>query len=481
MFDLSLLLKAAWETWYMVFVSSVVGIGLGLLLGVTLFFGGRSQHKCTTGLHHGLGIVINITRSVPFIILLIGVIPLTSLLVGTYIGTTAAIVPLAIAAIAFYARVSEAALAEVSTGLLEAAIAMGTTRWQLVRYVLLPEALPGLVKGATLTIIGLVGYSAMAGAVGGGGLGELAINYGYQRFNPMIILQTVIILVILVQLLQSLGDWIAKTRKVWGLYVALIIATSAALLPLGITTATTDNNNVIRVGIVAGVQQDIMQVAKKIAQTRYGVTLDILTFDDYALPNVALNDNKIDANIFQHQPFLDAQVHDRGFKLIPIGKTFVYPMGFYSEKINSIQQLPRNALVVLANDPSNQARGLLLLQQAGLIELKPGVTTDASLLDVIRNPKQLRLVAMDAAQLAHALSDADLVAINSNFLLDVGLTPEQAIIRERADSPYANIIVVNQADQTARWVSMLVAIMHSPEVVKTVLKKYPSGGAIRAW
>ncbi len=474
------LIKAMWETWYMVFVASAVGITVGLVLGVILFFTEKSQGKGLRYLHQGLGFIINVTRSVPFIILLIGVIPLTSLLVGTYIGTTAAIVPLTIAAIPFYARVSEAALAEVPHGLLEAAFAMGTTRWQLVRYVLLPEALPSLVKGATLTIIGLVGYSAMAGAVGGGGLGELAINYGYQRFDPIVIVETVILLVVLVQILQSVGDVIAKTRRLSILYIAVGVAAGCALLPFAVAKSL-EKTDVIRVGIIAGVQQDIMQVAQHVGRERYGVELDIVTFDDYALPNITLNDGKIDANIFQHEPYLQAQVRDHGLQLAVIGKTFVYPMGFYSKKITDSSQLPAKALVAVANDPSNQARALLILQHAGLIRLTSDVSVNTSLRDVISNPRQLRLVAMDAAQLAHALSNADLVAINNDFLPMTGLTPQDAVLHESKESPYANLIVVNRRDQQAPWTDTLVAIMHSPEVVNATMELYPHGGAVSAW
>ncbi len=157
-----------------------------------------------------LSLIVNMTRSVPFIILMVAVIPLTRLLVGSSIGTNAAIVPLSLAAMPFLARVVENALLEVNRGLIEAATAMGATVWQIILKILIPEALPGIVNGLTLTVISLVGYSAMAGAVGGGGLGDLAIRYGYQRFEPMVMLLTIVIMIILVQGIQFAGDKIAK-------------------------------------------------------------------------------------------------------------------------------------------------------------------------------------------------------------------------------------------------------------------------------
>jgi D-methionine transport system permease protein len=188
------LIKACLETLYMVFISGFISITLGLMLGAFLFVTSKKQALENKFWQRTLGFIVNLTRSVPFIILMISVIPLTRLLVGTTIGTNAAIIPLTIAAIPFFARVCENALAEVPYGLIEAANAMGATTSQIVTKILIPESLPALIRGATLTIIGLIGYSAMAGVVGGGGLGELAINYGYQRFNVLVMLETVIIL-----------------------------------------------------------------------------------------------------------------------------------------------------------------------------------------------------------------------------------------------------------------------------------------------
>jgi D-methionine transport system permease protein len=157
-----------------------------------------------------MGLTVNAVRSTPFIILLVAVIPLTRLVVGTSIGTAAAVVPLTIAAAPFIARLVETALREVDRGLIETAEALGATTHQIVFKVLLPEALPGIVAGLTITFVSLVGYSAMAGAIGGGGLGDLGIRYGYQRFLPEVMLAVVAVLVVFVQLVQSLGDWLVR-------------------------------------------------------------------------------------------------------------------------------------------------------------------------------------------------------------------------------------------------------------------------------
>jgi D-methionine transport system permease protein len=204
------LLKEFWLTLYMVSVSTVLTILLGLPLGVWLNLTSPKGLSPKPTLHKSLSIVINIGRSLPFIILLVAVLPLTRLIVGTTIGATAAIPPLTLAAIPFFARVVETALNEVDHGLLEAIQSMGGNVKHAVFKVLLPEAMPSLIAGIALTLISLIGYSAMAGAIGGGGLGDLAIRYGYQRSETMVMLITVILLVVVVQGIQTLGTNLAR-------------------------------------------------------------------------------------------------------------------------------------------------------------------------------------------------------------------------------------------------------------------------------
>jgi D-methionine transport system permease protein len=201
-----LLLDGLWETLWMVGVSSVLAAIGGVPIGIILVITGRGHIWPNPAVHRVLGAAVNAFRSTPFIILMIAIIPLTRLLVGTSIGTTAAIVPLTVAAVPFVARLAESSLREVDPGLIEAAQAMGASPWQIVSKVLVPEAWPGIVAGITITLVNLVGYSAMAGAVGGGGLGDLGIRYGYQRFQPEVMIAVVIVLILMVQAIQSAGD-----------------------------------------------------------------------------------------------------------------------------------------------------------------------------------------------------------------------------------------------------------------------------------
>ncbi|MBB94856.1 MAG: DL-methionine transporter permease subunit [Rhodobacteraceae bacterium] len=207
---INLLMEATWQTLYMVALSTLVGALGGLPIGVFLACSQRGELLSAPIINKVLGIVVNATRSVPFIILVVAIIPFTRLVAGTSIGTTAAIVPLSIAAIPFIARLVENAIREVDSGLIEAARSMGATPFQIIRKVLIPEALPGITLGLTLAVVSLIGYSAMVGAVGGEGLGDLGIRYGYQRFMPDVMAIVVIILIVLVQLVQTIGEWIAR-------------------------------------------------------------------------------------------------------------------------------------------------------------------------------------------------------------------------------------------------------------------------------
>lgn len=207
---MQLIFDSLLETLLMVLVSGGIGAVLGIPLGILLFVTDKKSFLPMPVFNVVLGTIINALRSVPFIILLVAIIPFTRLIVGTSIGTASAIVPLTLSVAPFIARIVETSLREVDKGLVEAAQSMGATNMQIITKVLLPEAKPGIVAGLTISVISLIGYSAMAGAVGGGGLGDLGIRYGYQRFNPEVMWTVVLILILLVQGLQSFGDHLVR-------------------------------------------------------------------------------------------------------------------------------------------------------------------------------------------------------------------------------------------------------------------------------
>ncbi|WP_419715940.1 methionine ABC transporter permease [Dickeya chrysanthemi] len=205
-----MMLNATLETLYMVGLAALFTVLVGLPTGVLLFISRQSGVLPLPRLNAVLGGVINVGRSLPFVVLLIALIPFTRWVVGTTLGSTAAVVPIAVGAFPFFARIVENALAEVDSGRVEAIVSMGGTVWHVITKALLPEALPSILAGITLTVVMLIGFSSMAGVIGGGGLGDLAIRYGYQRFNQQVMAGTVIVLVLLVQLVQSLGDQLVR-------------------------------------------------------------------------------------------------------------------------------------------------------------------------------------------------------------------------------------------------------------------------------
>ena len=205
------MLTATWETLEMTLISGVVTAIVGLILGILLHVTGKDGLAPIRWLNVVLsGVIVNITRSIPFAILMVALIPFAALIVGTSLGPVAASVSLTIGTIPFFARLVETALRDVSSGKVDAALVMGSTKMQVIRKVMVPEAMPGIVAAITTTVVTLIGYSAMAGLVGGGGLGRMAYNYGYTRYNPEIMILTIIIMVIMVQLVQMIGDAIAR-------------------------------------------------------------------------------------------------------------------------------------------------------------------------------------------------------------------------------------------------------------------------------
>lgn len=257
----------------------------------------------------------------------------------------------------------------------------------------------------------------------------------------------------------------------------LLIVLSALLL----SACGNHDENVIKVGTVAGPETKLMEVAKQVAKKKYGLKVKIVQFTDYAMPNIALNDGSIDVNMTQHLPYLEETVKAKGFKLAPIGKTFIYPMGLYSNKIKSLADLPKSATVAIPNDPSNGARALLLLEQAGLIKLNPGVADEAKISDIILNPKDINIKELDAAGLPRVLPDVDLAAINTNYAMLAGLLPSRdALAVENKSSPYANIIATRLADRNNPKLLELVKAFQSQPVLDEA-KKLFQGQAIPAW
>ncbi|WP_404454628.1 ABC transporter permease [Virgibacillus necropolis] len=201
---------AFFQTLYMVGIALLIAVVIGLPLGILLYVTDRGLFLENKVVKSFAGVVTNLIRSIPFIILLVFLLPFTNYILGTTIGPTAAAVPLSVAAIPFFARIVESSAREIDKGVIEAAVSVGASPWMIIKDIILPEAKPGIISGLTITTISLIGYSAMAGTIGGGGIGDLAIRYGYYRYDDMVMYTTVIVLIVLVQVIQYTGDFIAK-------------------------------------------------------------------------------------------------------------------------------------------------------------------------------------------------------------------------------------------------------------------------------
>lgn len=243
------------------------------------------------------------------------------------------------------------------------------------------------------------------------------------------------------------------------------------------------NPNHVKVGVIVGSELKVAEVAKKVAKDKYGLDVELVTFNDYVLPNEALSKGNIDINAFQHKPYLDQQMKERGYKLAVVGNTFVYPIAAYSKKIKSVDELKDGAQIAIPNDPTNMGRSLLLLQKQGFIKLKDGVGLMPTPLDIVDNPRNFKIVELEAPQLPRALDDNQitLAIINTAYSSQIGLTPtKDGIFVEDKNSPYVNIIVSREDNKDSETVKKFVQAFQSDEVAQAANTEF-KGGAVKGW
>ena len=251
------------------------------------------------------------------------------------------------------------------------------------------------------------------------------------------------------------------------------------LFSLSLISCSKPSPNTLTIGTIAGPETELVEVAKEVAQHRYGLKIKIIEFNDYNLPNAALEDGSLDANVYQHLPYLEATMKANGYHLEVIGKTFVYPTGIYSKRIKHLSELTENATIAIPNDPSNETRALLLLQKAGLLTLKKATLLSRE--DILDNPKNIKIKELDAAQLPRVLDDVEAAVINTTFALPAGLSlAHDAIFSETNDSPYANLIVIRQNSTKKPLLAEFVKAMNSKEVTEKA-KQLFGDAAIPAW
>jgi D-methionine transport system substrate-binding protein len=237
----------------------------------------------------------------------------------------------------------------------------------------------------------------------------------------------------------------------------------------------------VRVGIMSGEDEDVWRVVAANA-AKHGLVVKVTTFSDYTQPNEALSENDLDANSFQHKPYLDAQIKARGYKIVPVGFTYVQPIGLYSRKVKSVADLPQGATIGVPNDPSNEGRSLLLLQALGLITLRSDVGLLPTARDIANNPKHIQIKELDAGIVGRAIGDLDAAVVNTDWAVKSGIKiPQERIAQESVKgNPYRNFIAVNEKDANAPWVHALVESYEQPNVAKEILAVY-HGATLPAW
>lgn len=265
-----------------------------------------------------------------------------------------------------------------------------------------------------------------------------------------------------------------------------ILSFSILILAVAIFTSCGNrktDENTIRVGIVAGPEREIAETVKKVAKEMFDLEVQLVTFHDYVIPNEALNSGDIDANAFQHLPYLETQSAQRGYQLVAVGNTFVYPIIAYSTKLSSIAELQDNSTIAIPNDPTNGGRALLLLEKQGLISLKDDVGILPKVIDIVSNPKKLRILELEAPQLPKILEDKEvaIAVINNNFAAQAGLDADKiGLFREESDSPYMNVIVARADSKDEEKIKKFVQAYQSEEVEKVALDLF-KGQAMKGW
>jgi D-methionine transport system substrate-binding protein len=261
----------------------------------------------------------------------------------------------------------------------------------------------------------------------------------------------------------------------------LTIAAAASTLILAGCGEEKTANNTIKVGVIAGAESQVAEVAAKIAKEKYNLDVELVNFTDYVTPNAALEDGSIDVNAFQHKPYLDQQIKDRGYKLAIAGNTFVYPIAGYSKQVKNVSEIKEGARIAVPNDPTNLGRSLLLLQQQGLIKLSDSSGLQATVRDIVENPKQIEIVELEAAQLPRSLDDVTLAIINNTFASQIDLTPSKdGVFVEDKESPYVNLIVAREDNVKSENVANFVKAYQTDAVYNAASEIF-KGSIVKGW
>lgn len=460
----SLLLPAYGETWLMVAIVMLFVVTLGGLVGVVLFNASPRGLFPHALLYRLLNWVVNMGRSLPFLVLMAAIIPFTYWLTGTTIGIPAAVVPMIAAGVPFFGRLVENALRELPAEVTAVGVVCGGSRWQIIASAQLSEAMPALVAAVTLNLVSMIEYSAIAGTIGAGGIGYLAVVYGYQRFDNHIMIATIVALIATIQLIQFLGDRLVnRLRHTQGNLVLqqsnlsyvkrgagpgwrrwlLAIAfwwwrghTQSQQVVFGSTL------KIHYEPAMAGEQRIIEYINQHIAPD-YGLKLEAVGVQDPVQADRAVAEGQYAGTIYQHQWWLKQVVDANGFALSTTVPVFQWAFGIYSDRYSSVQALPNGATIVVPDDGANQGQALWLLQRIGLISLDPAVEPrTAKLKNIVGNPHQFVFKELDLLTMPRALNSVD-AAIGYVSQFDAGKVPrEKGILFPPAPRTFASQLVI---------------------------------------
>lgn len=490
------LFKYLGETIEMVFVTVLIALVFGLLLGLVMFYTNKSKKKGIRILYKIIDVIVGILRSFPFYVLMFFVVPFTRVMMSIFTGksqafsTEAFTVPLTIAAIPFFAKLFENSLKETNNDILEVGEALGLNKFQITTKIILKEALPSIISGTTLAIITLIGYSAMAGAVGGGGLGFFAYDKGYVSYDFTMMCFAVITIIILVLLIQFLGNLLYKAAKKGHLSYLKIGIGILALLVIFITTKVTiyavnkTDLTVIKVGTMSEPGEPIIEsIQEKMEDLGYKV--EIVIESEFDPLNQALEDGSVDVNLFQHEPYLNSynELHDTDLYNACTMYDCVY--GAYSYKIDGIDDLKGNSekIIAVANDSSNLKRCLDLLAANGIIELTDYYETASSYsatdidkyYTTIKDFNGVEIKPMSTASITQALNDENcyLGIVNATFAIQANLGSEELIFEEEdLEHVNANILACRLEDKDSLWLKDLVSVLTSDETSEFITKYF---------
>lgn len=480
--------SAIWQTLYMTLVSAVIAGVLGLITGVALVVtqkGGLAENKVVYNI---LDKVVNLLRSIPFIILLAVIAPLTILIVGTSVGTTAAIVPLTVGIFPFYARQVQTALLTVDPGVIEAAEAMGSSPWEIIFRIYLREGRVEIIRTSTITLISLVGLTTMAGAIGSGGLGDIAISIGYARYENDITLAATLVILIIVFAIQLIGDFLVRVcqRKVskrtaitsLGVLAVVLIGLFGVHVAGSQQQAAPASQTTIKLGSINTDYQVWQHLAKSKEAKKLHLNLKVQRITDGVQLNNAVAQGDLDANAFESWSYLETYNHQHPkTKLSAIGTTYYEAMGLYSNHYKKVSQIPKGATIAIANNPSQAARGLLLLQKAGLITLKKNFNAaTGTVSDITKNPKNLKFKEIDDTTGPRVKNSVDAVIISNSVAFDGGLNVlKDSIFHETINKntkDNINVIAVQAKNRHSKKLKKLLTLFHSKEAQAYLKKKF---------